>query len=375
MLKDKDVQVWWMKQGATGHLDTDLLVPDPFQPRKFMAEGDLAELSESIRTAGIREPIRVSPLSCMPWMKERLPDFSDKHFLIISGHRRQRAAKLVELEKVPALVRIYANEHEHREDAALLNAQRSDLTPLEEGIEIKRRRDLGESAEKIASSFGKTTVWVYNRLALTKLDPSIQVLMDPSRGNDTLPTLVAQELGMVSEPDPQVFEKFLEDFSVDVELPDFSDSEQVIHSYQQVLLEVILREGYNATEARDFILQHRKKKIAHTSAHERRPDKSLEQLSNFFKTVRKHRVQSWTEADIRVIFRNLDVAKAEEVLAASKSISDLIASLVDRIALAIDGKKSRTAYTTPTVMKPNSEVLHLTGDAAKAYYEKTHSKV
>src|SRR4029077_10316625 len=71
--------------------DIDRLEPNDYQPRSYVDDARLQELSRSIRTNGIIQPIVV----------RRVGD----RFQIIAGERRWRAAKVAGLVRVPVIVR------------------------------------------------------------------------------------------------------------------------------------------------------------------------------------------------------------------------------------------------------------------------------
>ena len=68
------------------------LVAEPRQPRRSFDEDALAELAESIRARGVLQPIVVRALP-------------GGHYELVAGERRLRAARMAELETVPAVVR------------------------------------------------------------------------------------------------------------------------------------------------------------------------------------------------------------------------------------------------------------------------------
>ena len=74
------------------NIPPDLIQPNGRQPRRVFDDARLAELAESIRVRGILQPIVVRPLA-------------GGSFELVAGERRLRAAKIAELETIPALVR------------------------------------------------------------------------------------------------------------------------------------------------------------------------------------------------------------------------------------------------------------------------------
>src|SRR5687768_18161452 len=73
------------------NLALDSIRPSPFQPRKEFSAEALQELAESIKAQGVIQPLIV---------RERNGGFE-----LIAGERRWRAAQLLGLKEVPAIVR------------------------------------------------------------------------------------------------------------------------------------------------------------------------------------------------------------------------------------------------------------------------------
>jgi ParB family chromosome partitioning protein len=139
----------------------DKVIPCPFQPRKDFSEDALRELSDSIREQGILQPLIV---------RQR----SDSKFEIIAGERRWRAAKLIGLPHVPALVR-KVDDHKALEIALIENLQRENLNPIEESrgfMQLIGQYNLTQ--EEVAAKVGKSRVSITNALRLLKLDKEVQ---------------------------------------------------------------------------------------------------------------------------------------------------------------------------------------------------------
>lgn len=85
-------------------------------PRRYFDEEALADLTESIGTRGVLQPIIV-----------RRDNKADGRFILIAGERRWRAAKKAGLRKIPALVR--GPKDDPAELALIENLQRENLTP------------------------------------------------------------------------------------------------------------------------------------------------------------------------------------------------------------------------------------------------------
>lgn len=143
-------------------IPVDQIETNPKQPRHDFDEQALKELSASIKTYDIIQPITVSKL---PSGKYRL----------IAGERRFRASKMAGLKDMPAYVR-QANDAELLELALLENLQRQDLNAMEVALSYKRMmEELDYTQEQVAERMGKERSTVANYIRLLKLPPDIQV--------------------------------------------------------------------------------------------------------------------------------------------------------------------------------------------------------
>ncbi|MBD3855000.1 MAG: ParB/RepB/Spo0J family partition protein [Acidobacteria bacterium] len=144
----------------------DRLRPNPHQPRYHFDQEALEELAASIRLHGILQPLLVS---------EDPPD----RYLLITGERRWRAARLAGLATVPAVIRERIEEDQQLELALVENLQRRDLTPLEESHAFEQlRAGLGLSQQEIANRVGMDRSTVANSLRLLKLPPEVQEMVE-----------------------------------------------------------------------------------------------------------------------------------------------------------------------------------------------------
>src|SRR4029453_4237001 len=136
-------------------VDSDLLKPNPFQPRTVMDDGKIEELARSIRANGVIQPIVVRR--------------AGEGYEIVAGERRWRASQRAGLLKVPVVVRDIPDDRLLA--AALIeNIQREDLNPVEEAHAYRRLADQFHlPQEKIADAFGKDRSSVANYLRLLKL--------------------------------------------------------------------------------------------------------------------------------------------------------------------------------------------------------------
>ena len=154
-------------------LPLELISANPHQPRDSFDEASLVALAESIKVRGVLQPVLVRPLP-------------GGTYELIAGERRWRAAKLAELETVPAIVR-------HHDDAASLevalieNMAREDLNPVEEARACAAlTEELGLSREEVGRRVGRSRVAVSNLIRLLDLpDEAIESIQagDLSEGH------------------------------------------------------------------------------------------------------------------------------------------------------------------------------------------------
>ncbi len=143
----------------------ELIAPNPNQPRRHFDEDALAKLSESIRLRGVLQPIVVRPLAAGTYE-------------LVAGERRLRAARIAELQTVPALVRD-AEEGERLELALAENMAREDLNPIEEARACATLvEDLGLTKEDVGRRVGRSRVAVSNLIRLLDLPDDVLELIE-----------------------------------------------------------------------------------------------------------------------------------------------------------------------------------------------------
>jgi len=134
----------------------DLIIPNPNQPRKRFDFDSLEELAQSIRENGILQPITVRSTE-------------DKKFELIAGERRLRAARLVGITKIPALV-IDMQQKDSALFALIENLQRQDLNFFEEAEAIETLiTDYKMSREDVAKKLSIAQSTLSNKLRILKL--------------------------------------------------------------------------------------------------------------------------------------------------------------------------------------------------------------
>lgn len=138
--------------------------PSKTNPRKNFDAGKLEQLAESIRQLGVVEPVLVRPLN------------GAGTYELVAGERRLRAARLAELESVPAIVQPM-DDVTALEVQTIENLQRDDLHPLEEAAGyVALTRVAKYDVARIAARVGRSAKYVYDRLKLLQLVPKAQEL-------------------------------------------------------------------------------------------------------------------------------------------------------------------------------------------------------
>ena len=141
--------------------------PNPLQPRMVFDASHLQELSNSIETHGIIQPLLVRRKGAS--------------YELIAGERRLRAAKLAGLVEVPAIIQDYADER-ILEIALIENIQREDLNPMETAQALDRlHTEMNLSHEEIAIRTGKDRTSITNLIRLLKLPQAVQLLVAERR--------------------------------------------------------------------------------------------------------------------------------------------------------------------------------------------------
>lgn len=135
------------------------LSTNPYQPRKVFTEEAIRELSQSIKTYGILQPLIV---------REAIDGYE-----IVAGERRFRAAKAANLKEVPAIVK-KLTDHEMMEFALIENLQREDLNPVEEAFAYQKLMDeLDYTQEELSKRVGKSRPYIANHIRLLNLPKTV----------------------------------------------------------------------------------------------------------------------------------------------------------------------------------------------------------
>ena len=147
------------------NLPIEQLHPGKYQPRKDMSAEALDDLSNSIKSQGIIQPIVVRPIS-------------EHSYEIIAGERRWRAAQIAELDMVPCLIKQVPDEAAVA-IALIENIQREDLNAMEEAIALERLLiEFELTHQEVADAVGKSRTTVTNLLRLNNLNSEVKTLLE-----------------------------------------------------------------------------------------------------------------------------------------------------------------------------------------------------
>lgn len=147
----------------TRELPLQTIAPNPNQPRSGFDAEQLKELAESIRTAGVIQPVIVRPKGA--------------GYELAAGERRVRAARIVGLATIPAVVREVTDE-QMAEIALIENIQREDLNPMDRAAAYKAHCDQFDlTVEALAGRLGEDRSTVANYIRLLDLPDSVQQLV------------------------------------------------------------------------------------------------------------------------------------------------------------------------------------------------------
>ena len=144
-------------------VDITLIDRNPDQPRKVFNEEALREMSNSITTYGVLQPLLVTE--------------NNGRYLIIAGERRFRAAYMAGLKRVPVIIRELTNQ-QIQEIALIENLHREDLNAIEAAEGMRElMENHGLTQEAVATRIGKSRPYVTNTLRLLQLPKEVTDLV------------------------------------------------------------------------------------------------------------------------------------------------------------------------------------------------------
>jgi len=158
------------KDGDLSKIAIDNLSPGKYQPRKDMSDAALEELSLSIQSQGIIQPIVVRLTNT--------DSHGERFYEIIAGERRWRAAQLAQLSEVPCLIKDVPDESAVA-IALIENIQREDLNAMEEAVALERLlTEFDLTHQEVALAVGKSRTTVTNLLRLNNLNDEVKTFLE-----------------------------------------------------------------------------------------------------------------------------------------------------------------------------------------------------
>lgn len=165
---------------------------NPHQPRSDFNHEGLEDLTNSIKEHGIIQPLIVT--------------VTDDGYQLIAGERRLKAAQILELKTVPAIIR-EAEEQQKLELSLVENLQRKDLNPVEEAVAYQRLIDeFNLTQDQVAQKVGKSRAVITNTLRLLSLPTEIQKALIAGKINYSTARVIA---GLPPEQRIPFFKKVL----------------------------------------------------------------------------------------------------------------------------------------------------------------------
>ncbi|MEW6026450.1 MAG: ParB/RepB/Spo0J family partition protein [Planctomycetota bacterium] len=167
-------------------LRTDQLIPNRFQPRKTFDKAALSDLMESIKSAGVLQPILVRK--------------SGNYYEIVAGERRWRACVELKIASVPVIVKD-VDDQKMLEWALIENTQRKDLNPIERARAYKELMTFFNlTQEEIAGRVGLDRATVANFIRLLELPSEVQ----DELAREAISTTHARGLLAINDPALQI---------------------------------------------------------------------------------------------------------------------------------------------------------------------------
>lgn len=267
------------------------------QPRRYFEPQKMQQLVASVRQHGILAPLLVRPL--------------DNHkYELVSGERRYRAAKVVEILEVPVIIRQLSNE-EAMQIALIENLQREDLNPVEEteGILHLLAVKLKMQVREIAPLLYKMQHQAKGKIAQNVLGSSQgQVVQELFRGLGIISweSFVSSRLPLLNLPE-EILEALRQEkiaYTKAQAIARVKDKEQ-----RQALLEEALAQGLTLAQIKEWIAS-----ITTGSASEEKPSSLKLRMNTIFCLMKKSQI--WNDPEkqelLEKIMEQLEALVLEE---------------------------------------------------------------
>jgi len=155
------------QEDFVSELQIEQIKVNPYQPRKIFDIVKLEELSKSILSHGILQPIVVTK--------------KDNEYILIAGERRLRASKLAKLDTIKSII-IDLEDKKLREYALIENIHRDDLNVLELAYSYAGLiNEHSITHEELANMVHKSRSSITNILRLLNLSVYAQQMISSSK--------------------------------------------------------------------------------------------------------------------------------------------------------------------------------------------------
>lgn len=147
-------------------VQTEKLLPNPYQPRRKFESEDMLSLADSIKENGVLQPLLIRRIN------------NSDYYEIVAGERRLRASILANLERVPC-IEVDCSYEDSAVYSILENIQRSDLTFFEEASALGQLiNHFGMTQSECAKRLGKSQSALSNKLRLLKLPVDVRYFIE-----------------------------------------------------------------------------------------------------------------------------------------------------------------------------------------------------
>ncbi len=158
-------------------IETEKIVPNPYQPRREFDEYALIDLADSIRQYGILQPLTVTKIET-----QNAQGGLDIHYELIAGERRLRASRIAGLKQVPVVIRVGDDSKAKLELAIIENLQREDLNPIDRAKAFLQLIDEFKLTHaEVGKKMGKSREYVSNSIRLLQLPDEIMRALTEKR--------------------------------------------------------------------------------------------------------------------------------------------------------------------------------------------------
>ena len=154
----EDAEAGYLKElpsRGVEEIEVSKIKPNPYQPRREFNENAIKELADSIQKYGLLQPVVLIR--------------DNGEYILVAGERRLRAVKLLDEERIKAIVVDYSKD-DLREYALIENIQREDLNPIEVAYSLQSLiKEHGYTHEELANAIAKSRSYVTNLLRILNL--------------------------------------------------------------------------------------------------------------------------------------------------------------------------------------------------------------